>query len=191
MSDEWNGDVFVASDIGGTFTDTVVVDADGKVSRYKASTTPDELVRGVLDTFALAAADAGVETERFIGGIRTFSHGTTVATNALLQRRGARTGVLLTEGFGDTLSIMRGYKGFGLEQSALKTYRSLTKRYSIVDETLVREIPERVDYLGRTIRPLDEEATREVVRGLAAEGVEAIAICLLWCTMDPTHERRV
>jgi N-methylhydantoinase A len=181
----------VSSDIGGTFTDTVVVAADGAVSRYKAATTPDELVRGVLETFSLAAADRGVEVSEFVSGIRLFSHGTTVATNALLQRRGAKLGVLLTEGFGDTLSIMRGYKGFGLEQKALKTYRELTKRYSIVDQTLVREVPERVDYLGRTIRPLDEDATRAAVRELKEQGVEAIAICLLWCTMDPAHEKRV
>jgi N-methylhydantoinase A len=191
MSDQDVRTDVVASDIGGTFTDTVVMSADGTVSRYKADTTPDELVKGVLETFSLAAADRGVELSEFVDGIRLFSHGTTVATNALLQRRGAKLGVLLTEGFGDTLSIMRGYKGFGLEQKALKTYRELTKRYSIVDQTLVREVPERVDYLGRTIRPLDEDATRAAVRSLLDEGVEAIAICLLWCTMDDTHERRV
>ena len=191
MSDQLDRSSIVASDIGGTFTDTVVMGSDGTVSRYKAATTPDELVQGVLETFSLAAADQGIELSEFVSGIRLFSHGTTVATNALLQRRGAKLGVLLTEGFGDTLSIMRGYKGFGLEQKALKTYRELTKHYSIVDETLVREIPERVDYLGRTIRPLDEEATREAVRSLKAEGVDAVAVCLLWCTMDPAHERRV
>jgi N-methylhydantoinase A len=191
MSDQTSRSAVVASDIGGTFTDTVVMASDGTVSRYKAATTPDELVQGVLETFSLAAADQGVALDEFMAGIRLFSHGTTVATNALLQRRGAKLGVLFTEGFGDTLSIMRGYKGFGLEQRALKTYRELTKRYSIVDQTLVREIPERIDYLGRTIRPLDEDATRAVVRELKAEGVEAVAVCLLWCTMDASHERRV
>jgi N-methylhydantoinase A len=181
----------VASDIGGTFTDTVILATDGTVTRYKAATTPGELVTGVLDTFALAAADRGIELEEFVSGIRLFSHGTTVATNALIQRRGAVTGVLFTQGFGDTLSIMRGYKGFGLEQEVLKNYRGLVKRHSIVDQTLVREVPERIDYLGRVIRPLDEAATRAVVRELVAQGVEAIAICLLWCTMDPAHELRV
>jgi N-methylhydantoinase A len=191
MESHAGGSDLVASDIGGTFTDTVVLSADGHVSRYKAATTPDELVNGVLETFSLAAADRGIELSDFVSGIRLFSHGTTVATNALIQRRGAKTGVLFTEGFGDTLSIMRGYKGFGLEQEALKNYGGLVKRQSIVDQTLVREIPERVDYLGRTIRPLDEEVTRAAVRSLVAEGVEAIAICLLWCTMDPSHEQRV
>lgn len=191
MSDSDGAGFFVASDIGGTFTDTVVIGEDGSVSRYKAPTTPDELVRGVLDTFALAAADRDLDAPAFTERIRLFSHGTTVATNALLQQRGARTGMLLTEGFVDTMSIMRGYKGFGLEQDALKNYRMLTKRRSIVDQRLVRGIPERVDYLGRIIRPLDEDAARAAIRDLVAHGVEAIAVCLLWCTMEPAHERRL
>jgi N-methylhydantoinase A len=191
MTDRVAGNDVVASDIGGTFTDTVVVSADGTVSRYKAATTPDELVQGVLETFSLAAADRGVDVSEFVKGIRLFSHGTTVATNALLQRRGAKLGVLLTAGFGDTLSIMRGYKGFGLEQEALKNYRGLIKRKSIVDETLIREVPERIDYLGRVVRPLDEDAVRVAARDLKAHGVEAVAICLLWCTMEPKHEQRV
>jgi N-methylhydantoinase A len=191
MNDSDGAGFYVASDIGGTFTDTVVIGDDGSVSRYKAATTPDELVRGVLDTFALAAADHDLEASVFNERIRLFSHGTTVATNALLQQRGARTGVLLTEGFVDTMSIMRGYKGFGLEQEALKNYRMLTKRHSIVDQRLVRGIPERIDYLGRVVRPLDETAARAAIRDLVAHGVEAIAICLLWCTMEPAHELRL
>lgn len=181
---------FVASDIGGTFTDTVVLDASG-VRRYKAPTTPGNLVDGVLATFDLAAADVGISREQFIAGIRLFSHGTTVATNGLLQRRGAKTGVLLTEGFGDSPTIMRGMKGFGLEEAVYKNWRGLQKQYSIIDPLLVREIPERVDYAGRIVRPLDEEAARESIRELLADGVQAIAICLLFCTQHPEHEQRL
>ncbi len=187
MSSEY----FVASDIGGTFTDTVVLDASGGVRRYKAATTPENHVEGVLATFDLAAAEAGVTRNEFVTGIRLFSHGTTVATNALLQRRGAKTGVLLTEGFGDTPTIMRGMKGFGLDEASYKNWRGLQKQYSIVDPQAVREIPERVDYAGRVVRPLDEEAARAAVRELLAEGVQAIAVCLLWCTQHPEHERRI
>ena len=114
------GDFFVASDIGGTFTDTVVLEASGEVRRYKAPSTPANLVDGVLATFDLAAADHGMPRDEFVHSIRVFSHGTTVATNALLQRRGAKTGLLITEGFGDTAAIMRGMKGFGLDESELK-----------------------------------------------------------------------
>lgn len=185
------GDFFVASDIGGTFTDTVVLEVSGEVRRYKAPTTPANLVDGVLATFDLAAGDHGMPLDDFVRGIRVFSHGTTVATNGLLQRRGAKTGLLITEGFGDTAAIMRGMKGFGLEESELKNWRHLQKHPSIIERTLVREIPERVDYRGRVMRPLDEEATRRAVRELVAENVEAMAVCLLWCTEHPEHERRV
>ena len=185
------GDFFVASDIGGTFTDTVVLEASGEVRRYKAPSTPANLVDGVLATFDLAAADHGMPRDEFVHSIRVFSHGTTVATNALLQRRGAKTGLLITEGFGDTAAIMRGMKGFGLDESELKNWRQLQKHPSIIERTLVREIPERVDYQGRVMRPLDEEATRRAVRELVAEGVQALAVCLLWCNEHPDHERRV
>lgn len=191
MSDGNAGQHFVASDIGGTFTDTVVLGASGEVRRYKAPTTPGNLVDGVLATFDLAAADDGLTRADFIAGIKLFSHGTTVATNGLLQRRGARTGVLLTEGFGDTPTIMRGMKGFGLEESVYKNWRGLQKQYSIVDPVLVREIGERVDYAGRVVRPLDEDGARAAVRELLDAGIEALAICLLWCTQHPEHERRL
>ena len=185
------GHYLVASDVGGTFTDTVVVDDSGQVRRYKAPTTPGNLVDGVLATFDLAAAELEASREEFIAGIRLFSHGTTVATNGLLQRRGAKTGVLMTEGFGDTPKTMRGMKGFGLEDATFKNWRGLRKQYSIVEQPNVREIGERVDYAGRVVRPLDEEGARAAIRELLDRGVEAIAICLLWCTQHPEHERRL
>lgn len=185
------GDFFVASDIGGTFTDTVVLTGSGAVRRYKAPTTPGNLVEGVLATFDLAAADHGMARDAFLRAIRVFSHGTTVATNGLLQRRGAKLGLLITEGFGDTAAIMRGTKGFGLGEDELKQWRHLVKHPSIIERTLVREIGERVDYQGRVMRPLDEDGARRAVRELVAEGVQAIAVCLLWCTEHPEHERRV
>lgn len=183
--------IFVASDIGGTFTDTVVVDAERGLGRYKSPTTPDDLVRGVLDTFQLAAEDRGITLQDFIAQVRLFSHGTTVATNTLLERSGAKTGALHTAGFGSTLFISRGYKAFGADEGTLKDFRHLVKPQPVVGRRHVREIPERVDYTGKVLLPLDEEAVREAVRSLVAEGVEAIAICLLWCTKNPAHEKRV
>jgi N-methylhydantoinase A len=170
----------VASDVGGTFTDTVVKDPAGTI-----------LVDGVLATFDLAAADVGLTRDEFLPSIRLFSHGTTVATNGLLERRGARTGLLITEGFGDTPVTMRGMKGFGLTEAAFKDWLGLTKQYSIVDPADVREIRERVDYSGRVIRPLDEDAARLAIQELVESGVESVAICLLWCTQHPEHEQRL
>jgi len=182
---------FAASDIGGTFTDTVVVDSDGVLNRYKSPTTPENLVDGVISTFELAAEHEGIELADFVGAVRLFAHGTTVATNALLERKGARTGIIHTAGFGDTLFIMRGYKGFGLDEAELKNFRTLVKAQPVVSRELVREVPERVDYQGRVLLELDETATREAVRGLIDAGVEAIAVSLLWCTKYPAHEQRV
>lgn len=191
MSDAGSAAVYVSSDIGGTFTDTVVADESGAVERYKAATTPDDLVRGILDTLELAGQARGTDAKGLLRRVRLFSHGTTIATNALLQRRGAKTGVIHTAGFGDTLFIMRAYKGFGLEESALKNYRQLVKQRPLIERTLIREVPERVDYLGRVLMPLDEDAARRAVRELVAEGVEAIAISLLWCFKHPEHEQRI
>jgi len=188
---EGHGATYVASDIGGTFTDTVVTDEGGVVARYKAATTPDDLVRGVLDTFQLAANARGTSLEEFLPNIRLFSHGTTIATNGLLQRRGARTGLIQTAGFGDTLYIMRAYKGFGLDEATVKSYRTLVKQRPIIDRNLIREVPERVDYQGRVLMPLDEDAARTAVKELVAEGVEAIAVSLLWCFKHPEHERKI
>jgi N-methylhydantoinase A len=185
------GPFFVGTDIGGTFTDTVVIDATGTIRRYKSPTTVANLVDGVLGTFTLAAEGAGLSQAEFVSRIQTFSHGTTVATNALLERRGAKTAVLLTEGFGDTLRIMRGYKGFGLDESVLKNWRQLVRRHSVIDLGMVREIRERIDYQGRVLCPLDEEAARRTVRELLAKGTEAIAVSLLWCTSNPVHELRL
>lgn len=182
---------FAASDIGGTFTDTVVVDGTGTLTRFKAPTTPDDLVQGVVETFRLAAEEHGLSLADFVQLVRLFAHGTTVATNALIERDGARTGVIHTAGFGDTLFIMRGYKGFGLEEEALKNFRTLVKAASVVSRDLVREVPERVDYRGRVLLPLNESAARTAVRELLDNGAEAIAISLLWCTEHPLHERRI
>jgi N-methylhydantoinase A len=181
----------VASDIGGTFTDTVVADSAGSVRRFKAPTTPTNLVNGVLSTFELAAADAEMSLPEFVGRIRLFSHGTTVATNALIERNGAKTGVIHTAGFGDTLFIMRGYKGFGLDEAQMKNFRHFVKQPPLLPRELVREIPERVDYKGTVLLPLDEDATRRAVNELVQAGVDSIAICLLWCTAHPEHEERV
>ena len=191
MTSSGTQEIFVASDIGGTFTDTVVLDGTQQLSRYKSPTTPDDLVRGVLDTFALAAEERGISPRDFIDRIRLFSHGTTVATNTLLERSGARTGAIHTLGFGGTLFIAKGYKRFGADEATLKDFRHLTKHLPVVNRRLVREVPERVDYSGRVLMPLDEDATREAVRSLVEAGAEAIAVSLLWCTKHPDHERRV
>jgi N-methylhydantoinase A len=181
----------VASDIGGTFTDTVTIDAAGVVRRYKAPTVPDDPAAGVLATLELAAADAGDELPALLGRVSRFAHGTTVATNAMLEDKRAVVGLLQTRGFGDTLSIMRGFKSLGLDEDAIKNFRAMTKQELVVPKRLTREVSERVDYRGRVVQPLDEEDVRRAVRELLDAGVEVFAVSLLWAFKNPAHERRI
>jgi N-methylhydantoinase A len=182
---------YASSDIGGTFTDTAVLDPRGQLRRYKASTIPDDPVKGILATLALAAADDGLQLRDLLSQISIFSHGTTIATNAALTRNGARVGLLQTAGFGDTVFINRGYKATGLDEATSKNFRLLTKPEPFVDRKLVREINERVDYDGRVLVSLDDRQARGAIRELLLEKVDSIAVSLLWAFKMPDHERRL
>lgn len=183
--------LLVASDIGGTFTDTVTIEADGTIRRYKAPTVPDDPAAGVLATLEFAAGDADAELSDLLGRVSLFAHGTTVATNAMLERKTAVVGLIQTRGFGDTLSIMRGFKSLGLDEDQVKNFRSMVKQELVVPKRLTREVSERVDYRGRVVQPLDEDDARRAIGELRAEGVEVFAVSLLWAFKNPAHERRI
>ena len=181
----------VACDIGGTFTDTVVIDDDGNIGRFKAPTVPSDPAAGVLATLQLAAADMGQPLHELTHRISFFSHGTTVATNALLEGKVARAALIQTRGFGDTISIMRGFKSLGLDESAVKDFRTLVKQAPVVSKQLIGEVTERVDYRGRVVVPLNEDDARRTVRHLAGQGAEVFAVSLLWSFKNESHERRL
>jgi N-methylhydantoinase A len=183
--------LLVASDIGGTFTDTVTIDGDGTIRRYKAPTVPQDPAAGVLSTLEFAARDAGVELNELLGQISRFAHGTTVATNAMLEKKTATVGLIQTRGFGDTLSIMRGFKSLGLDEDEVKNFRAMVKQELVVPKRLTREVSERVDYQGRVVQPLDEDDARNAIRELRDEGVEVFAVSLLWAFKHDAHERRI
>jgi len=96
-----------------------------------------------------------------------------------------------TKGFGDTLFIMKAYKSTGLDEASRKNFRKLTKPKPFLERTMVREVPERVDYKGEVIQSLDEDAARAAVRSLIAAGAESMAVSLLWSFKFPDHERRI
>ncbi len=183
--------LLVASDIGGTFTDTVTIEADGTIRRYKAPTVPDDPAAGVLATLEFAAADSAAELSDLLGRVSLFAHGTTVATNAMLESKTAVVGLIQTRGFGDTLSIMRGFKSLGLDEDQVKNFRSMVKQELVVPKRLTREVSERVDYRGRVVPPLDEDDARRAIRELRDEGVEVFAVSLLWAFKNPDHEQRL
>jgi N-methylhydantoinase A len=168
-------------DIGGTFTDLVVVDeTTGAVSVGKVLTTPKDPAHGVEHGILTLLDDAGIRP----GAVRAVVHGTTLATNALIERKGARTALLTTAGFRDAVEIRREGR-YDMYDLFIDPPAPLVPRH------LRREIPERVVADGTVLRPLDEEAARAEIAALAAEGVEALAICLLHAYANAAHERRL
>lgn len=168
----------LSSDIGGTFTD-VVIEARGRRWTTKVLTDAKRPERGVLRGARMLLGDAELSFE----DIGTFIHGTTLATNAVLERRGARTALLTTEGFRDVLEI--GTEG-RFEQYDLE----VEKRLPLVPRSLRLTVPERVDARGSVRLALDEDVLRRRVRHLGEEGIESVAICFLHAYANGAHERR-
>ena len=171
----------IGVDIGGTFTDIVALDRTGRLSLTKVPSTPKDLLDGigtaVTQVLSLASARPA-DVERFI-------HGTTVATNASLEQKGAVTAILTTEGFEDVLELGR------------------MKRSRMYDLAMDPEVPtflaprrrrlgvrERLDARGQVLLPLDEDGVRRAVHALRAQAVQAIAVCYLFSFVNPAHERR-
>jgi len=183
---------FIGTDIGGTFTDLTMLSDAGDVMIVKAPTTPQDRTRGVLDALELAAGALGVPPAKLVGELAYFAHGTTAATNAFIERKGARTGLLTTQGFADILRIQRSMSSWaGMAVHELSHFSARSTPIPIVPRDLIEEILERIDFRGEVIAPLDEPAARASVERLLARGVEAIAICLLWSFRNPAHERRL
>ncbi|MDP2727127.1 MAG: hydantoinase/oxoprolinase family protein, partial [Dehalococcoidia bacterium] len=183
---------FVGVDTGGTFTDCVIMDGDGKLVLGKSPSTPPDFAVGVLGAVGVAAESMGLTLEDLLQQTVLFTHGTTVATNAMLTRSGARTGLITTEGFEDTIIMMRAIgRVVGLTEEEIKHMVATNKPVPIVPRTLIKGVTERVDYKGAVLRALDKEAARRAIKELVDEGVEAIAVCFLWSFMNPTHEREV
>jgi N-methylhydantoinase A len=183
----------VAVDIGGTFTDVVVIDgADGRTCSGKALTTPDDLQRGVFDGLADAARELGVDVNTLLRGTGRMVHATTQSTNAVFAYAGARTAVLTTRGFGDTLMIMRATgRVAGLSVFERHHYRNTQKPRLLVDERDIFEIDERIDYQGRVVVPLDEAGVRAIAARLRERGYEAVAVAFLFSHQNAAHEQRV
>lgn len=180
---------YIGTDTGGTFTDTIVMNEEGKLKIYKTHTTPRDRSVGIMKALSIAAKDLDLSEEEFLKNVQYFGHGTTAATNAFIERKGAKTGLITTAGFGDTLLIQRSMGQWtGLEQQI--THYSIRKMPDpIIPKKLIVEIPERVDYKGSVVVPLDETIAREAVRKLLSQEVEAIAVSLLWSFANPIHEQ--
>ena len=170
----------VGVDVGGTFTDVVVVnETSGAIYVAKVATVPDDPSAGCLNGLEKVIGAHGLATGEFAFTV----HGTTIATNTIIEGKGARAGLITSDGFRDVLEI------------AYQTRPSLydvfyEKPPPLIPRHLSLGVPERIDADGIVLVPLDVAAVRQVARELAAAGVEAIAVAFLHSYKDPTHERR-
>jgi N-methylhydantoinase A len=187
------GGYVVATDMGGTFVDAVIWDLETRASYIgKAPTTPADPPSGIIDSVAAAAERARLPLDRILAESALFVNGTTVTTNAMIERKGSRTGLLITAGFEDTLSIGNVIaRTAGLDEAQLLDYRHAERPAPIVSRGLVRGVIERIDAHGREIVPLDENHAMTVLDELVEQGIEALAICFLWSFRAPEHERRL
>jgi N-methylhydantoinase A len=182
----------VGVDIGGTFTDCVVVDGEGRVTTAKAPSTPGNFADGMLAALSAAADQLGVELGKLCRDTAVLSHGTTVGTNALVQKRGAKVGLITTRGHNDVLHIMRGSRGLGArDMRKIVHFPESQKPDPIIPKRLIEGVSERVDCFGQVIVELNEAEAEAAIRRLVDHGVEAIAVCFLWSFKRPAHEQRV
>jgi N-methylhydantoinase A len=180
----------IGVDVGGTFTDTVAIDESGRLHVGKAPTTPEQLVSGVMASLEDLARNAGLDVRALLGRTRFFGHGTTVGTNALVTRRGARTGLLITAGFEDTPFIQRAVGRLaGLSDEEMRRQVSLRQPVPLVERRRIAGVIERIDMNGRVLVPLLPGEAERAVRSLLEQEVEAMAVCLLWSFLNPAHEQ--
>jgi len=171
----------VGVDIGGTFTDIVCAGSDGSLRLMKRPTTRGDPAAAVRDALAAMRGEWGIDP----ASIARFVHGSTVATNAVIERKGARTGIVTTAGFRDVLEIGR--------QMRHRMYDLILRPETpvfLAPGSRRKEVRERVSAQAEIVTPLDEDDVRRVAAELAADGVEAIAIVFLFSFLNPAHERR-
>lgn len=174
----------VGIDVGGTFTDFVVVRPDGSLSLTKCPTTPHDQSLGVLQGLAGIAASEGLGEREFFGRIERIVHGTTVADNAMIEMKGAVTGLITSAGHRDEIELRRGFKE-DIWDPALPPPPPITPRRRRIG------VPERLDFEGNVLTPLDEDAVRKALRRLRALGTESLAVVFLFSFLNPRHEQRV
>ncbi|WP_187369250.1 hydantoinase/oxoprolinase family protein [Baekduia soli] len=161
----------------------------GRVVTSKALSTPDDFAVGLFESIGRAAREIDLSVDEVMARTDQIIVGTTVGTNAFLERKGARTGLLTTRGFRDTLFIMRaGGRVIGRPPEDMLMLETTRKPEPLVPKSLIRMVHERVDSDGEILVPVQREQVMGQVAELVAEGVEAISICLLWSFKEPAHE---
>jgi len=173
-----------AVDTGGTFTDLVMEDDRETLHMFKAATTPDDPVQGILDVVSIAAESFSLSPEALLSQGDIFIHGTTHAINAIITGGTARTAFLTTKGHPDVLVLREGgrIEPFNFLAPFPKPY---------IPRALTFEVPERISSDGGVVQPLDEAGTLSIIDSLRELEVESVGVCLLWSTVNPAHENRI
>ena len=171
----------IGIDVGGTFTDFLLTSDDGTSEIYKVLSTPDDPSIGLMEGLQEMARARGISLREFIKDVKTIVHGTTVTTNAVLTRRGAKTGLLTTKGLRDALQMRRGIR----EEQYNNRYTNVEP---LVPRYLRYPVEERLDYKGDVVNPLKMTDVFEAAKLFKKEGVEAIAICFMNSFADDVHE---
>lgn len=170
-------------DVGGTFTDLFAIGDAGETIIEKVPSTSQDQSVGVINGIERVADLVGLTAEEFIPRIDYLVHGTTVATNIMLEMNGAVTGILTTEGHRDTIDIRRNHKETDFDIR-------LPAPFPIAPRRRRMGVRERVNAAGEVVVPLDESSVREAVDRLQDQGVEAVAVCYLFSFLNPAHELR-
>ncbi|MEI4488741.1 hydantoinase/oxoprolinase family protein [Frigidibacter sp. MR17.14] len=176
----------ISVDVGGTFTDLTIAESETftQLGSHKSPTTPEDRSVGILNAMGLAAESLGLSLNELLSQTSVFCHGSTTATNTIIEMSGAKTGLICTRG---TKYIL--WRGEGRRQTMFN-YK-MEPNTPLIRPYLCREVTERITSDGTVIVPLDEDEVRAEVRQLKAWGVEAIAVCTMWSIVNDAHERRI
>ena len=183
---------FCGVDTGGTFTDCAVIDETGKITIAKRPSTPKDYSEGLFNALEACAERMGIDLESLLENTEHLFLGTTVGTNALVQMKGAKTGMITTRGHRDNLAIMRSAgRSAGLPVEKLLHVSRHQKPPPLIPRRLIHEVSERVDWKGAVFLDLNEAEAEQAIRSLVEEDAEAIGICLLWSIVNPEHEKKL
>jgi N-methylhydantoinase A len=174
----------IGIDVGGTFTDFVLARDDGTLALSKEPTSWPDQSEGVMRGIARLAAGEGCTPRTLLQATDLVVHGTTTADNTMIEMNGAKTGLLTSQGHRDEIEIRRGYKEDIWDPGVAPPVPIAKRRHRL-------GIPERLDFRGAVVTPLDEDAVRQAARRLRRDGIESVAVCLLFSFVNPAHERRV
>ncbi|UCD56348.1 MAG: hydantoinase/oxoprolinase family protein, partial [Candidatus Hydrogenedentota bacterium] len=174
----------IGIDVGGTFTDLVYTEGDGPIHVVKTPTTPENQAIGVLSGFERIASREGISIRELLKRTDLIIHGTTVATNTMLEFNGAKTGLITTRGFRDDIEIRRGYKERIFNPRYPAPVPIARRRHRLT-------VNERIDREGTVLVPLDDAEAAHAVRSLKKAGVESIGVCLFFGFLNPAHEKKI